>query len=87
MPVESRSALLASTSANGTGLPGVAPAAAPLVRSEAPAAGARSSTSEFQAPQVGHLPCHFAVLAPQSEQTWIVWVRAMRQGYGQAGTA
>ncbi|MHB8532534.1 MAG: Fic family protein [Solirubrobacteraceae bacterium] len=26
----------------------------------------------FQAPQVGHWPCHLASWAPQSEQTWTV---------------
>jgi hypothetical protein len=95
MPVVRRSTGAEPTSARRTGAaaPGARAEAAAAPRRATPrpplpalAAGAiRSSTSVFQAPQVGHFPCHLASCAPQSEQTWTV-VRDITPAYGPAGT-
>ena len=64
MPVLSRATSSARTSRSGTARPGAAFAPPP----RAVLAGATSSTSVFQSEQLGHWPCHLAVVAPHVEQ-------------------
>lgn len=80
MPHEVRAASSGRTSESGvTGLRGAmppppAPPKPPLARPPLAAGRTFSSVSVFQAPQLGHLPIHRGVSAPQSVQKNTVFV-------------